>query len=137
MTGIFELYQPEVFKSPYTLVILGNLLIAIQILVFTYIYVLKQRMKIFRFKFFKDNGFVEQHQEAFKEAPAKLGYPDTGNGRYSKKLTYKEWYTFNCAQRVHMNYIEGIVLIVIGSLISGIVYPQWTFAIQVLYILGR
>jgi len=27
----------------------------------------------------------------------KMGYPDTGAGFYSKKLAYKDWYTFNCA----------------------------------------
>ena len=36
-----------------------------------------------------------------------------------------------------MNYIEGFCYIVLGTLISGIAYPQITFAIQVLYIVGR
>jgi hypothetical protein len=137
MTGIFEVFQPSFLNRPYSLVVLGNLLIAIQFLVFMYIYVIMTRIKIFKGKFFKENGFVEQHLSAFKENPAKLGYPDTGNGRYSMKLSYKEWYQFNCAQRCHMNYIEGFALIVIATLISGIVYPQWTFGIQVIYIIGR
>ena len=137
MSGIFEVNYPGFLTRPYCLVILGNLLIAVQLLVFMYIYVLKTRIKIFKGKFFKEYGFVEQHLSAFKEIPAKLGYPDTGNGRYSMKLSYKEWYQFNCAQRCHMNYIEGFALIVIATLISGIVYPQWTFGIQVIYIIGR
>jgi hypothetical protein len=35
-----------------------------------------------------------------------LRYPDMGNGRYSEKLSYKEWFEFNNAIRVHYNYIE-------------------------------
>ncbi len=44
---------------------------------------------------------------------------------------------FNCAQRVHMNYIEGLPVFVLGTFISGIIYPHLTFAIQFLYIVGR
>ena len=137
MTGIFEVTYPGFLQKPFSLVVLGNLLIAVQLILFMYIYVLKMRIKIFNGKFFKESGFVEQHKTAFKENPANLGYPDTGNGRYSMKLQYKEWYQFNCAQRCHLNYIEGLPLIVVGTLIGGIAYPFLTFAVQVLYILGR
>ncbi len=36
-----------------------------------------------------------------------------------------------------MNYVEGFVLIVLGTLISGIQYPLITFATQIVYIVGR
>ena len=100
-----------------------------------YIYVLKSRIKIFNGKFMKK--FEEEHKSAFGTKPANLGYPDTGNGRYSKALPYKDWYEFNCAQRCHMNYIEGFALILVGTLISGIQYPLITFATQIVYIIGR
>jgi len=29
-----------------------------------------------------------------------------GSGRYSEKLEYKEWFEFNNAQRVHVNFVE-------------------------------
>lgn len=29
-------------------------------------------------------------------------------GRYSELLSYKDWMRVNCAQRVHMNYVENI-----------------------------
>ena len=135
MSGWFEIVQPELLKHPYTLVVLGALLIAIQLIVFMYIYVLKNRIKIFNGKFMKK--FEEKHKEAFGTKPANLGYPDTGNGRYSKELSYKDWYIFNCAQRCHLNYIEGFALIVLGTLISGIQYPLLAFATQMLYIVGR
>ena len=81
--------------------------------------------------------FEDEHRKAFGTFPAKLGYPDTGNGRYSKALPYKDWYMFNCAQRVHMNYLEGFMLILLGTLISGIQFPHITFGIQIFYIIGR
>lgn len=34
------------------------------------------------------------------------GYPDTGSGLYSKKLSYKDWFEFNLTQRVHANFLE-------------------------------
>ncbi len=95
MSGWFEIVQPELFKNAYTLVVLGALLIAIQLILFMYIYVLKSRIKIFNGKFMKK--FEEDHKAAFGTRPADLGYPDTGNGRYSKELSYKDWYVFNCA----------------------------------------
>ena len=38
-----------------------------------------------------DKHFGEEHAKAFPDGskPPKGGYPDTGNGIYSKKLTYK------------------------------------------------
>ena len=130
MTGIFEVTYPGFLQKPFSLVVLGNLLIAVQLIAFIYIYVIKMRAKVFKGKFFKESGFVEQHKTAFKgENPGNLGYPDTGNGRYSMKLQYKEWYQFNCAQRCHMNYIEGLPLIVVGTLVGGIAYPFLTFAV--------
>ena len=53
MSGWFEIVQPELLKHPYTLVVLGALLIAVQLIVFMYIYVLKNRIKIFNGKFMK------------------------------------------------------------------------------------
>ena len=137
MAGIFELATPELIKSPYALVVLGNLLICIQILVLVYMYIIPYRLKTFTKKFHKDNGFDELHRTAFKKGPADMGYPDTGNGRYSMKLPYKEWYKFNCAQRVHMNYIEGFTVFVLGTFITGLIHPHLTFGIQCVYLIGR
>ena len=56
-----------------------------------------------RVKLFKESGvlkdFETEHKEAFgadAEVDA-LGNPDAGCGRYSDKLSYKEWYEMNCA----------------------------------------
>jgi len=50
--------------------------------------------------------FDEIHEkEVGGKAPA-LGYPDTGNGRYSAKLSYGDWFSFNNWQRVQYNFLE-------------------------------
>ncbi len=59
-------------------------------------------------KEYLDKNYLEEHQKAFpgeKQVP-KFGYPDMGNGFYSTKLTYKQWFDLNVAQRVHGNYLE-------------------------------
>lgn len=63
--------------------------------------------------------FDEIHErEVGGKAPA-LGYPDTGNGRYSNDLSYADWFSFNNFQRVQYNFLEQItpmlVWIFIGS----------------------
>ena len=40
--------------------------------------------------------FEKQHNKECKQAYPKGGYPDHGNGLYSDKLSYKDWYNFNC-----------------------------------------
>jgi len=40
--------------------------------------------------------FNKEHKDAgLGETPAKLGFPDAGNGRYSRVLSYAAWLDFN------------------------------------------
>ena len=43
--------------------------------------------------------FDKEHKKAFGPTAevSSQGYPDMGSGRYSKNLSYKEWYDFNMA----------------------------------------
>ena len=99
MESLFATHVPTLLKHPYSLVIAGNLFIAFHLLLVVYIYLISGRLSIFTGKFFKESGLTELHQKEYgpKTYPAKMGYPDTGCGRYSKKLSYKDWYKFNCA----------------------------------------
>ena len=85
------------FKDPYSLVILGNLLIGLQYLFFIYLYVMTSRLSTLTGKFMKQ--FTNLHREHFGKdsLPPNMGYPDTGNGWYSKKLPYADWLKFNSA----------------------------------------
>lgn len=46
-----------------------------------------------------------------------------GSGLYSTKLTYKQWYDFNNAQRAHYNFVEFAPSTFIWILIAGIYFP--------------
>ena len=64
------------------------------------------RREIFHFE--NMQKFQEEHKKAFG-GEAELcdrGYPDNGSGRYSKNLTYKEWFDFNSNQRIHGNLLD-------------------------------
>ena len=46
-----------------------------------------------------------------------------GSGLYSSKLSYKDWYEFNSAQRAHYNFLEWIASTLIMIIIAGIYFP--------------
>ena len=123
-------------EDPYKLVILGNILIALEYLFITYGYVLRIRRQVFTGKFLKQ--FSDEHKKATGNPRVPdMGYPDTGNGWYSQKLPYADWFLFNCVQRIHINFLEGFTLVVLVSLVGGIQYPVYAFYGQLIYILGR
>ncbi len=53
-----------------------------------------RRRSIFNDEFMKIN-FEKDHLKYVKQSLPKQGYPDCGNGVYSNKLDYKDWYKFN------------------------------------------
>ena len=67
--------------------------------------------------------FGQVHREAFNEEIDKGGYPDMGSGFYAQKLSYKEWFEFNNAQRAHYNFIEFAPTCFVWLLIAGIYFP--------------
>ena len=67
----------------------------------------------------------------------KGGYPDTGSGRYSKKLSYKDWFIFNQFQRIHYNFLEQLTQTVTFTLIAGISFTYPTIVLSGLYVLAR
>ena len=101
-----------------------------------------QRSKVFSEQFMQEK-FQTVHERHFKDANTKLGkvpkggYPDMGSGRYSEKLSYKDWFNFNSAQRVHYNYLEAVTPVVCWLLIAGLVYPWESIALGGGFILGR
>jgi len=62
------------------------------------------RSKLFNIDFLEKN-FGEEHRAAFgpNSSLTKGGYPDQGDGRYSKKLSFEDWFFFNSVQRSHQN----------------------------------
>ena len=68
-------------------------------------------------------NFGAEHLRVIGKEIKEGGYPDTGNGVYSKNLTYEQWYEFNNAQRAHMNYVEWIASCLVFLLIGGLYFP--------------
>ena len=87
----------------------GVFALSIFLVVFSYLWISfvpgVARGRVFNAEFMKQ--FDELHKaETGEEKAPKGGYPDMGCGRFSEKLSYKDWYEFNLAQRVHYNYLE-------------------------------
>ena len=66
-----------------------------------------------------------------------MGYPDMGAGKYSRMLTYKNWFEFNCAQRVHANNIEHLSWTMPVFLINGLFFPRITAGLGLVVLGGR
>ena len=121
--------------SEYGLALLSAAAIAFQCLA-TAVAPGKGRAKAFSQEFLNKH-FGEQHKKDFGVEITKGGYPDMGSGRYSDKLTYKEWYEFNNAQRAHYNFIEQIGPILTLLLVAAIRLPTAAGWLGLTYCVGR
>ena len=86
----------------------------------------------------ENHGFVNTHKEAFpNDRLYDGGWPDTGNGRFTKKMGYKVWYEINKYQRPYANYAENIQQITASSLIGGLFMPLTISIWLGLYFISR
>lgn len=60
-----------------------------------------------------------------------------GGGRYSNKLSYKQWYEFSSAQRAHYNFLEWIASTLVFLLVAGIYFPIPAAALGLGVFIGR
>lgn len=60
-----------------------------------------------------------------------------GSGRFSNKLTLEQWQDFNCAQRGHLNYVEGVATAIVTFLVAGLFQTRLTIVLAAVYIIGR
>jgi len=90
-------------------------------------------------KIFTDEFFAKHFSDQYPNSQyyPKNGYPDTGSGKFSEKISFQDWIEFNNAQRIHMNYLEGLTLIILLELVLGLVYPRLTIALGIVYLIGR
>ena len=65
------------------------------------------------------------------------GWPDNGEGRYSEKLPYKQWFDFNNAMRVHQNFVEQLPIMLVFLSVGGLVLPRAAWIIGFLNVLAR
>ena len=60
-----------------------------------------------------------------------------GNGWFAKKLSYKDCYEFNNAQRVHYNFLESLPLVLVLLFISALKQPLAALIIACIYFVSR
>ena len=139
--GGFSLLKSVNFMD-YRWVLLTASLMAFHFILTGFIAAGGRRKKTFTPEFLEKN-FREEHEAAFaggsekQKAISKEGYPDTGSGRYSAKLGYKEWFEFNVGQRIHYHYLESVTSVICWLLIAGLLYPWVAVAFGGAYIVGR
>ena len=75
---------------------------------------------------FKSVNLQEMHVDKEGKAITETntgGFPDCGEGRYSDKLSYKDWYEFMCRQRAFGNLNEQYPVIIGLTVIGGLFIP--------------
>ena len=83
-------------------------------------------------------ALLAEHKAATGETRlARGGYPDMGVGRYSALLNYDKWYALANAQRVHVNFVEGVASAIALNVMSGLFYPRFAAAAGAVYVIGR
>jgi glutathione S-transferase len=115
---------------------LVGVLIAFEVLLIGFFFPGKIRGEIFTEDFMKTH-FGDEHKTATGSEIQKGGYPDMGNGRYSAKLSYEQWYRFNNAQRAHYNFLEFAPSGLVMHFVGGIYFPIPMAVIGVVAIIGR
>ena len=77
---------------------IGLLAVGFTYLLTIYLFTMPARKFAFSAEFMSQ--FDELHKkEIGDDAAPEMGYPDTGSGWYSKKLSYLAWYKMNNGQR--------------------------------------
>ena len=84
-------------------------------------FIMANRSKIYTKEFM--GKFNDVHQKATGKEIKAGGYPDTGNGWYSRELPYEQWLEFNNRQRAHANFVEWIASNIALILIGGLYFP--------------
>ena len=94
------------------------------------------RFKLFTKEFMEQ--FQEEHKKHYPEGAAAVGgHPDAGDGRYSDKLEYKDWYEFNCRMRTHGNFVEMLPLILFTLVLGGLFVPKVTMWVAIINTVAR
>lgn len=123
--------------AKYGWVLLASAAIGLQCYMTGFIMSHKKRNKHFNKKYLEEN-FSELHKKSVGDFPLPAGgYPDMGNGRYSEKLKYEDWFDFNNGLRVHQNYVENVGVLIPATLIAGLKFPRAAAIAGAIHLLGR
>ena len=125
----------------YAWVALTAGLLSFEILLIGFFFPSKIRGKIFNKQFMEEN-FGKMHMEELKLKANDLknlreGYPDTGYGVYSDKLSYEDWIEWNKTNRSHLNSFDQITIVVFCILVTGLVLPKTAIVLGAFYGITR
>ena len=116
--------------------------IALECFFLGFFYINSIRGKTFTKEFMKTE-FGELANSELGRPPSNGGYPDSGNGMHSDRLTFQGWLKFNTAMRGHLNFVEYLPLMVVLTLLAGFYFPIGAaiiglilFISRIVYILG-
>ncbi|TNV75441.1 hypothetical protein FGO68_gene2738 [Halteria grandinella] len=124
--------------NEYGYVLLVALWMTFQCYMTGFVVVEYKRAKTYTEDYLKKHYWEEHHAAYPKDKMVpKFGYPDMGCGYYSSKLSYKQWFEFNIAQRIHQNFLEQIIIVVLLTLVAGLQYPALTVYLGIAYSVGR
>ena len=125
--------HPELF--PWVLVVMSA--ISLQCFLIPFVFTVRVRSRVFNKEFMAQ--FEAEHKAAFPEdtAAPPIGFPDMGNGYFSKKLSYADWFHFNNAQRVHYNFLEALPFVLVLIFITALKQPLAALILSSIYFVGR
>ncbi|KAJ2056965.1 hypothetical protein GGI17_005909 [Coemansia sp. S146] len=81
--------------------------------------------------------FLAGMSVTFARKKYKVAYPDNGGGRFSDKLSDKDWVEFNNIKRVSDNYSENIGMVLSMLLCAGLFQPILAASLGGTFILGK
>ena len=128
--------QFEFYPQEYKWVLLSVLTMATECLLVGFFLVGSYRSKVFGKEFIEKN-FEQEAKDMPPNSLSKAGYPDMGNGRFSEKLSYKDWFNFNLRVRAHSNFFENIGSMIFATLVAGILYPFYASILGFVYCAAR
>ena len=110
----------------FPLTALACVALSFQCFIMAFLIVVPARYKYFSNEHMKTH-FAKEHAVAFpgQRAPI-MGFPDAGSGRFSESLSYKDWISFNNANRAHLNIFEQLHFLIPTILVSALFLPTLT-----------
>jgi hypothetical protein len=82
-------------------------------------------------------GKFEQEHKDGNCADNTIGFPDSGEGRYSQALSYKNWHEYMSSVRASANFQENFPTVVGILAIGGLYMPVTGAAVGLLQVIGR
>eukprot|EP00347_Sterkiella_histriomuscorum_P021275 403334577 len=130
-------FQEKLCSRQYGLVLGVAALLGLQNYTIAFVTVAPVRSRAFNKEFMSEfETQVKLDMGTLATVPGQ-GYPDMGAGPFSKKLPYKDWFQFNCAQRIHANSLEQLSWALPALLINGLFFPKFSASMGLVVLVGR